>query len=214
MSRGRKIRIARIVKRKNLLVIEDDVYGKLLGGGELSLASHVPDHAILVASLSKTLSVGLRLAFLRVPARHRIVVLESLRASSFFPSPLLCEIATKWIEDGTATSLLNEQRQATARRLAIAKEILGSELILGSPAGNHIWLRLPAAWSNESLERAASESGVLVYSGDAFCFGGRVIPNLIRIALGAARNESELRVGLGKLSRLLNKSTEPAAPRY
>ncbi len=214
MPTSRRRKIAKIAAIRNLCVIEDDVYGKLIEAAPAPIASIAPDRTFLISSLAKTLSVGLRLAFVRVPDNYREAMMMNMRASNFFPAPLPCEIATRWIHDGTANKLLAELLQTARRRQEIAREFFDSERFQGDPVGNHLWLKLPDAWSGETLERAAKENGVNVYSAASFTVPNIPVPNAIRIALGAARNESELRIGLNVLARLLNERTTTPVARY
>lgn len=214
MPNNRRREIAQIAANRNLTIIEDDVYGKLIEHAPAPLASIAPERTFLISSLAKTLSVGLRLAFVRVPDPFRESMMINMRASNFFPAPLLSEVATKWIHDGTAKELLTGQLQAARRRQQIAREHFDSHLILGEPAGHHLWLKLPDAWSSETLERAANENGVNVYAAASFAVAETPIPNAIRIALGAARNDSELRIGLSVIARLLKERTDAEVTRY
>ena len=215
MTKSRRREIARIAIKRNLYIIEDDVYGKLIPNSPAPIASLAPNNTILVSSTSKTLSVGLRLAFVCVPADLRQCLIDRMRATNFFPSPLLCEIVTSWINDGVALRLLSELQDTASQRQKIAKEIISEKLIHGNPQGNHLWLSLPPAWTPKTLERAASENNVNLYSADFFVPSGAKIPNAVRIALGAARNESELSVGLKVIARLLaDESERPVEARY
>ena len=198
---ARKLR--RLPKDGTFPFIEDDVYGKLVEDSPQPIATFAPERTILVSSLAKTLSVGLRLAFVRVPAALREAMMNNMRATNFFPSPLLSEIAARWINDETANCLLQEQRETAQLRQKIAREILPEKLVQGKSAGNHLWLNLPEAWSADTLERAARENGVNLYSAELFVPTGLPTPKSVRVALGAARNESELRIGLNVISRLL-----------
>ena len=214
MPKTRRYEIAKIAKKRNLYVVEDDVYGKLIEDSPQPIAAFAPERTILVSSLAKTLSVGLRLAFVRVPTDLREAMMSNMRATNFFPSPLLSEIASRWISDETANCLLQDQRETAQLRQQIAKDILPTKLIQGKSAGNHLWLNLPNAWSADTLERAARENGVNLYSAELFVPSGFPIPNSIRIALGAARNESELRIGLNVIARLLMDPVVHPSARY
>jgi DNA-binding transcriptional MocR family regulator len=215
MSKSRRRDIARIAINRNVVIVEDDVYGKLIQNSPPPIASLAPKNTILISSIAKTLSVGLRLAFVCVPSALRQSMMDSMRATNFFPAPLLCEIATNWINDGVANRLLTELQDSARLRQQIAREIIPEKLIYGKPLGNHVWLKLPTAWTPNTLERAARENNVNLYSADLFVPSGEATPNAVRIALGAARNETELRVGLSVIARLLADSAEqPIEARY
>lgn len=210
----RRKSIAEIAKRNGTWVIEDDTYGNLIESGPPTLSSLIPEQSILISSLSKTLSVGLRLAILRAPASIRPSVVTKFQATSFFPSSLSVEIASRWIDDGTGDQFISARIEIARRRLQMAYEILGRENIQGSPQLNHIWVDLPETWTANSLSHAASENGVIVLPSKIFSPTGFSERNSIRIGLGAARNEAELRVGLEKISRLLQPEDQWTSARF
>ena len=209
MANARRREIAKVAAARNINIVEDDVYGLLIKDAPKPICQYLPEQTFLVCSLAKTLAVGIRLAFVRVPARSRDAMTEKLRASNFFPAPLLCEVVTNWIADDTADLLLQEQRDVGGRRRKIAKDVFGKQAIKTS--GNHLWMDLPDAWPAETLQRAAKENGVNVFTAASFAVPGSKVPNSIRIALGAARNDSELKIGLSVIARLLAQGKTQAA---
>jgi len=65
MDGERRQRIAELIERHGLWLIEDDVYGAL--GEQAPLSAAVPARSLLVSSLSKTVAPGLRLGFMQGP---------------------------------------------------------------------------------------------------------------------------------------------------
>ena len=63
--------IADVARQKDLLVIEDAIYSFLKEQPLAPIASYAPEKVIYIASLSKTLSPGLRLSFLVTPPALR-----------------------------------------------------------------------------------------------------------------------------------------------
>ena len=209
----RRKAIAKIIRENNLWLIEDDTYGRFYDQHSSPIARFVPDQCLYVASLSKTMSVGLRLAIMRPPDSIYQEVLDRFRATSFFPSPLSVEIATRWIEDGTANRLVNELMAIADRRQQIAREILGAQVIQGEPRLNHIWMSVSKPWTAESLVSAARENGVLLSAASTFSATSKS-EAFVRIALGAARNEEELKASLTKIVRLMSRSNAKNTTRY
>ena len=64
------------------------------------------------------------------------------------------------------------------------------------------------------LERAARENGVSIYAASLFSVGPNPPPNAVRLALGAAPDESRLRRGLEVIARLLEGHSGGPAARY
>ena len=199
----RRSAIERISNQYGLWIVEDDTYGHLIESGPPTVSSLLPNQSILISSLSKSLAVGLRLAILRAPHSIRPLVVSKFQATSFFPSSLSVEIASRWIEDGTGDHFVATRVDIAQQRIGLAYDVLGTERIVGKPGLNHIWLDLPDAWTADSFCHAASENGVIVLPSKVFSPTERSDQNSIRIGLGAARNEAELRVGLAKIARLL-----------
>src|SRR6185437_7046221 len=93
------------------LLLEDDPYALLLPKPLPSLAQIMPERVFHVATLAKTLSPGLRTAFLVAPgADHRRRLTAALRATSLTAPGLLTELAADWIESGQAQELLHAIR--------------------------------------------------------------------------------------------------------
>jgi len=214
LSITRRKKLVRVAQTRSITIIEDDAYGKLLDKTPVSIASLAPENTVMISSLSKTLAVGLRIAFMYVPDSIRDKVSSRLRAAQFFPCPLSCEIASHWINSPVAEQLVVEMRDVSTHRQKIAHELLG-DFILGQPAGHHVWLELPEPWTGDTFQRAAKEAGVLLYSGSDFAVEPDVSLQRVRIGLGRAANEIALREGLGKLKRLLQEqSGSPPGAQY
>jgi DNA-binding transcriptional MocR family regulator len=84
----------------------------------------------------------------------------------------MAEIASRWIQDGTAETILarkrKERRPATGSR---RRRWTGSRS--GASRGVSPWLSLPKPWRAESYVEAARRAGVAVTSASAFAVGGR-----------------------------------------
>lgn len=214
LSLARRRDLVKIAEKSGLWILEDDAYGHFFEAGPPTLASLLPNQSILIASLSKTMAVGLRLAFVYAPPRARKEIVSRFQAISFFPSPLSIEVASRWIASGTADSFVKKRREIALRRQEIARQILRPEWIVGVPQLNHLWMRLPESWTATSLSHAAAENGVIVFPSNAFAASDSCRENAIRIALGAARTDEELKVALSKIARMLDGGTRTPEARF
>jgi DNA-binding transcriptional MocR family regulator len=124
-------------------------------------------------------------------------------------TPIVAEIAMRWIADGTAERLLLWQRNALSARNALATRILGEGSFLSSPAGMHVWIPLPPAWSEEDFVAHARLYGVAVAPGSAFALASGPVPSGVRVCLGA-ESDPMLERGLSILRRLVRSRPEPA----
>lgn len=102
MGAGRRIAIAEIARRYDVCVIEDEVYKPILEEKLPSMPELLPDLGFFVTSFTKTVMTGLRTGYLVVPTQYSIRVTSILRVTSWSGVNLMGEMASRWIEDGTA----------------------------------------------------------------------------------------------------------------
>ena len=211
MPPERRKELAKVLRRLDLLLIEDDVYGGMERETRIPIAAAIPERSLYLSNLSKTLAPGLRLGFLVMPDRLRSSVERFMAASIWMNPPLMAEIGGRWIEDGTADRSIIRKRQAAERRMAIlAGELAGHDLHF-RPGSLQAWLRLPPPWSGETFARQAAALGVQVIPSTGFSTFGTGSPQqaeAVRICIGPPKNEEEIARGAEILAGILAK---PAA---
>lgn len=209
MGDDRRRQIVAIARRYGIRIIENDVYGYLLADAPPPLWHYLPEQTYYITSFTKITVSGLRVGYLASPSRMVPPLRRSLRATSWMATPLLAELAAKWIVDGTAEELLLWQREQLAGRHRILDQILGNFAYVSHPNALHAWLPLPDAWRGEALVSEARLKNVAITPAEPFVVDRSVIPNAIRISLGAARTLDELSQGLTILADLLHHEPEP-----
>jgi DNA-binding transcriptional MocR family regulator len=75
-------------------------------------------------------------------------------ATVWSASLLLTEIATQWIEDGTARAIRDARRGEAAARQAIAASMLKGHRYRSHPTAYFIWMPIPDPWSDRHVCRA------------------------------------------------------------
>jgi DNA-binding transcriptional MocR family regulator len=205
MSKDRRSAIAAVAKQFDLTIFEDDAYGLLPRDSAPPIASIAPDRTYYLASLSKCISPGLRIAYCVGPEAGKARITEGVRVLTFLASPLMAGIASQWIEDGSASAILDAIRSECAARQAIAGQMLEGEKIEAHAEGPHLWLSLPGKWSVPELGAYLRANGVAA-KGDGFAVDG-AHPNGLRIGLGAARSREDLMQGLQFLKSALREGT-------
>jgi DNA-binding transcriptional MocR family regulator len=202
MSAGRREAIAEVARRHDLAIIENDVLGPLVEDRPPPVAAFAPERTLYVTSFTKITVPGLRIGYLAAPDRHAAAVANRHLVSNWMATPMVAEIASKWVVDGTAMELVHWQRQALRRRLDIAAEVLGTVDYRAHRDGLHLWLPLPDGRSEEGFVAQARLQGAAIAPGIAFRISDAPWRPAVRIALGST-SEGELRAGLGVVSRLL-----------
>ena len=209
MPAARRLAITDAAQRCGMHIIEDDPYWLLASDAPPPLAHYAPGHVSYIATLSKCLAPGLRMAYALVPdVQRRERFVQALRSFSLMATPLTTALATQWIHDGSAHELLAGVRSEAGARQDVIRTILTGTSHPRSD-GIHVWFSLPSYWTSRELATTARAQGVAVTASDAF-YDNRP-PNAIRISLGSIRDRARLANALKKLSLLL--AHKPAANR-
>jgi DNA-binding transcriptional MocR family regulator len=205
MSETRREEILRLVRKLDLMIIEDLVYGFL--SDVPPLAAQAEERSIVVDSLSKRLAPGIAVGFLHVPAplRERLAVV--VRTGAWSVTPLALAAGMRLLADGTAAEITRRKRSDAAARQAIVAECLAGHRIEADPRSYHVWLHLTAGWRAETLTAAAARAGIAVTPASNFAVAPGHSPNAVRLALGLPSHD-ELRLALTRLGALLASRPE------
>lgn len=197
MPDARRREIAGIARRFGVHIIEDDVYGPLLGERRAPPISHyLPELSFYCTSMTKTVLTGLRVGFLTVPKRLALRSESILRVSSWMATPLLAEVASRWIDDGRADTLLRLQRRLLEGRQAMVSEHVGKHVLGQHPNALNVWLGVPPHWAVDSLVRTLRERHIAVASPEPFTVRGVPPARGVRLCVGAECSDDELRDAL------------------
>jgi len=208
MGVERRHAIAKIAEAHDLWIIEDDPYGRLMDAPPPAVATFAPSRTVFIATLAKTLTPGLRLAFVVAPEAVAARLEASLRALSLMPAPLMAAVLTAWIREGVAEAILAGVRTETRERRALAARLLPQAV--GSSDGLHVWLPLPPDRRPDALRLAAREKGLAVVTADAFAVGD-AYPNGARISLGGASKRAVLAKALADVAEVARGGEGAAA---
>lgn len=202
MGAERRYEIAEVARRHDIAIIEGDVLGPLVKDRELPIAALAPERTLYYTSFTKITVPGLRIGYLAAPDRYTAAVANRHLVSNWMATPLVAEIASKWVADGTAMDLVRWQRTALSRRQAIVAEILPDQRVMTHPHALHLWLPLRDDRSEDGFVAQARLQGVAIAPGTSFRTSNAAWHPAVRISLGST-TEAELRTGLGVIARLL-----------
>jgi DNA-binding transcriptional MocR family regulator len=205
MSSGRREGIARVVRRHKLWVVEDDTYALFAPRtpkGLYPLASILPEHCFYLASISKSLSTGLRVGFLCCPAGpHFDALVKAVQATVYTPPSLGGVFFSRWVNDGSAFEIADEVKAEIERRCSLAKTLLGNQIASEIRLAPHFWLPMPELEAERTAGRALRAGVAVTAPGPAI-----LRPDLIsglRVCLGAASDMADLTLGLERLRSVL-----------
>lgn len=209
IDEGRRQAIAEVARKHDLVLIEDDVFGLLPADRPPPLACFARERTLYIASTSKSLAPGLRVGYVFVPERLRRSFRAAIGTSSWMPPPLMAEIASRWIQDGTAWRLNQFQRAEAQYRQRMAADILGAHELHAYPGGMHLWLPLPGHWRPDSFRAAADKQGVKVLTGETFAVDPAATLRGIRVCLSHESTRERVATGLEIVAGLLREKTDP-----
>lgn len=192
MSENRRLEIADIALRHDLIVIEDDVYGQLLADRALPIAAIIPERTVYITSASKMIAPNLRFGSVSAPKALYERIADA-QADLFIICPaLMAAIFTQWFDDGTADALVLGQRAESAARYDIAANSLKGLPFRAHPHCFHLWLDLPEKWRSSSFAEALRSEGVGVDPVHIFAIDPTHSLAAVRISLSAAKNRERL----------------------
>lgn len=203
MSLETRKMIAKVANEENLLVIEDGINNLLEENPMPPIASFAPEQTVYIASLSKTISPGLRTAFVHVPAKFHEKLVTTLYSMNISISPLLATVSAALIEDGAADEILAERRRGLAERNLIVDELLHGFVLPGGLTAPLRYVRLPEHFTGKSFEICAKQAGVEVYGAERFSVGNKIPEKAIRISVTTPPTLEVLTDGVKRLRALL-----------
>ncbi len=209
MPAVRRREIAAIAMRHNVAIVEDDVHSFMLPSPPPPLASFAPDNSYYILSTSKSIAGGMRIGYLVAPARMVEPLATSLRATVWMAAPLMAEIASEWILNGTADRLVEEKRAEAAVRQSSAAAALAGFQFDAHPLSFHLWLHLPEPWRSNEFSAQLRRRGVVVTPAEAFVPGREEPPHAVRVCVGAPRSRAQLEKGLRIIRSVLQETPDP-----
>lgn len=203
MSETRRRDLAWACRQADIILIEDDAYGRVPETPIAAISTHAPERGYYLTSVAKAVTPWMRHAYVAAPDRgaarqlaHAFIDLE------LSASPLTAAVIGKWLRNGTMSEVLGAIRQETQARRALAASLLPAAH--GGADSYHVWLELPDRARNEALRLAALEQGVALTLSDCHA-ADPAAPNGLFLALGAARDRTDLQKAL----RVVDQLTAP-----
>jgi DNA-binding transcriptional MocR family regulator len=209
MPEARRREIAAIARAHDVAIIEDDVHSFMLPSPPPPLSSFAPENSYYILSTSKSIAGGMRIGYLVAPERMVEMLSTSLRATVWTAAPLMAEIASEWIKDGTADRLVEQKRVEAAARQEIAGRVLEGFEFDAHPLSFHLWLHLPEPWRSNEFTAQLRRRGVAVTPSEAFVPEREESPHAVRVCLGAPRSRDQLQSGLEIIRTALQDTPDP-----
>ncbi len=167
--------IARLLKNKPCLLIEDDPYGDIRFGGQAATSFYklLPEQTILLGSFSKTIAPGLRTGWIVAPTTMISQLLIAKQGSDLHSNRLSQHIIDGFLNDERLTQHLSRIREAYQSRCELMCKqldmLFGDTIIRSSPQGGmFIWLEFEPTVDAMRLFDLARSLGVVFVPGQPF----------------------------------------------
>lgn len=205
MSLETRIMIARIAQETKLIVIEDAINSALMEHPMPPIAAFAPEQTVCLSSLSKSVSAGLRTAFVHVPDAYYPELVNTLYSMNTATSPLLATVSAGLIEDGIADEIVAERKREIAERNRIVNEVLAGFSVVSELSCPFRYIRLPEHFTGQSFEICANAAGVQLYGAERFAVGNKPVEKAVRISVTTPATIEDLTEAIHRLRELLQK---------
>lgn len=211
MPDAERAKLVELTRRRELPVIEDDVYGELVfdGSRPRSLRAFAgpseTSHVVHLSSVSKTLAPGYRVGWIAGGRWHDQIV--RLKYGQSLACPTLPGMAVaEFLASGGYDRHLRRLRAALAGNLERYREAIARQFPEGtrvsSPRGGFVlWVELPAGVDALALHDQALRKRIVIVPGPLFSARQR-FTNFIRISAGSPWSD-RIAEGISTLARLL-----------
>ena len=207
----RRDEICALARTHGVPIVEDDAYGFIPTHGPPPLAAMAPDICWHIAGLAKCIGAGLRLAYVVAPdARSAWSYNNVMRTLCVMASPIAAAVATRWIEDGTADTILRFIRSESMARERVASKILEPGAYLSDPLSFNVWLPMSNGWTRSVFVSQMRVTGLGIVPSDAFTASGAP-PEAVRVGLGGPLTRTQVERGLAFIAHAMERAPDSFA---
>ena len=207
LSPSRRAEIATIAAEAELLVVEDDPYGRLRFAGIAEpafVASPEVRSWVYLGTSSKILAPGMRVAWLATSEpmlREKLVTAKQSTDlhTSTFTQRLVWEVVRQpgWLDQHVAQLCAVYGRRRDCMLAALDKNLPADCAWTRPDGGLFLWVTLPAAIDATALLRAAARERVAFVPGEPF-WVGEPRRNTLRLSFSNA-TEAQIAIGIARL---------------
>jgi len=194
----RRRKIVEIARSNEVQFIEDDIYSILPLDSPPPLSSLAPEISWYILGTAKSLSPGLKIAYVVAPDSAAIsrVFWPGIKSTYWMPAPLNAEATSNLILSADANDIIDAVRVEMDYRHELAREILHGIPVVTRPGALNLWLPLPEDGARLDIAKLTEKRNVIVGTADAFIVGDHRPPEALRIGLGTVLTRDQLSQGL------------------
>jgi DNA-binding transcriptional MocR family regulator len=204
---SRRKDIVAIARKYNVWLIEDYLYGGMIGDGIPLLAELAPDRTFLLNGLSKSVAAGVRGGWVACPPHmsQRVRVTQKMVCGGL--PFLLAELSARLVLSGAADEIRTQVLSEISARETIVRELFRGYEFRSHPKLPFVWLKLPEPWLSGTFKQAVLDADILIDDEDEFkpARSSRIFHH-VRIGFSEGRDRSISAQGLAAVRRVLDQS--------
>jgi 2-aminoadipate transaminase len=206
LSAERRAALAEAAADAGLWLVEDDPYSALRLDGEPAelLAAHpaARERTIVIQTLSKVLSPGLRIGYLRAPDALYAALAVAKQAADLHTSTIAQLAAERWLAHHDVLAHIRAlaahyRPRRDALLAGLARHLPQGSTFTHPEGGLFIWVTLPAGIDAEAILPRAVDRGVAFVPGRYF-YAGEPVRETLRVSFATA-SPAELEEGAARL---------------
>lgn len=198
MSAARRDALAEVLRRRNLLVLEDDA--SLLPSPERPLHARLPDQTVYLSGSTRLVAPGLRSACVAFPDAMCERMLQGLHHLVIKASALDTEIMAELVLSGVAEEVLRQKAKRAAEANRVFAQVFPA-LKGGDARALFRMLPLPGtAGRGPEVERGLLSRGLRVCHSDRFHVGNGADAPFLRVSLSSCGSAVRLKRALARLA--------------
>ncbi|MCG7624586.1 MocR-like ectoine utilization transcription factor EhuR [Epibacterium sp. Ofav1-8] len=208
MPEQRRRDLVDVARRHDLHIIENDAFGPVVADRQVPVAMLAPERTIYLTTFSKCTVSGLRAGYMAAPEHLAPALTGRIVVFGWMATPLMCELATRWVLDGTAAELAQWQQRTLMERFEIAARELQGWQWRGTPSAPHLWLPLTEGWTTGTFISYARQLQVAVAPDAPFLAPKTPPQNAVRLSLGSIQDPERFQQAMGLIAGMLKRPPE------
>jgi 2-aminoadipate transaminase len=200
--------VAKLVKEKELFIVEDDPYGELRfsGTAKPSFKAYLPEQTILLGSFSKIVVPGFRIGWVVAPDTIYEKLLIAKQASDLHTCHFTQYIIYQYLQKNSIESHLEKVSQTYGDQCQCMMESIDAyfpdNVKYTKPEGGmFLWVTLPKGISAMDLFDIAVKEKVAFVPGDPF-YVNRKRSNTLRLNFSSVDNDT-IKTGIQRLGKVI-----------
>ncbi len=169
-------RAAEILKKSNLLVLEDNPYSELRFSGEggVSFGQYLGEQCCMFGTFSKIVSPGMRIGWICCRNKELRAKLLSYKSTADLHTNIFCQmVLAQYLADNDLDEHIAKTKELYKQKAEFMMECMRKYLPAGvtftpTEGGMFLWAELPEGITALDLYRKGLEQGVAICPGDPF----------------------------------------------